>query len=57
MAATQLLLATSNAPMDWVYGFLASVVFIAAIAVPAQVLNAREHRRRQQARPPQETAR
>jgi hypothetical protein len=50
MGAAHFLVA-NNAPMDWVYGFLASVVFVAAIAIPAAVLNARDHRRRQGARP------
>jgi hypothetical protein len=45
-----LVAATNNAPMDWVYGTVASVVFIALIAVPAAVLNSREHRRRQAVR-------
>lgn len=49
-AAAHLLVATGNAPLDWLYGFLASVVFVAVIAIPAAVLNARDHRRRRQAR-------
>ena len=39
--------ATNNAPMDWVYGTAASVVFVALIVVPAAVLNARDRKRRQ----------
>jgi hypothetical protein len=45
-----LLAARSAAPMDWVYGTAASVVFVAAIAIPAAVLNSREHKRRQRER-------
>jgi hypothetical protein len=46
MAAHLLMAATSNAPLDWVYGTAASVLFVAVIAVPAAVLNVRDHRRR-----------
>ena len=42
-----LLVATNNAPADWVWGSVASVVFVALIAWPAAVLNARDHGRRQ----------
>lgn len=45
--ADVLVAATNNAPLDWAYGAAASVVFIGLIAVPAAVLNSREHRRRQ----------
>jgi ABC-type spermidine/putrescine transport system permease subunit I len=45
--ANLLVAATNNAPLDWAYGTAASVVFVALIAVPAAVLNSREHRRRQ----------
>ena len=44
-----LLAAANNAPMDWVWGFLGSVVFVLAIAIPAAALNSREHRRRREA--------
>lgn len=43
--ARALVATTSNAPMDWVYGTAASVLFVVAIAVPAAVLNSRDHRR------------
>ena len=46
-----LVAATSNAPLDWVYGALASIVFVVLIAVPAAILNNREHKKRQQQRP------
>ena len=42
-----LLAASSSAPIDWVYGALASIVFVAVIAVPAAALNSREHKKRQ----------
>lgn len=42
-----LLATSSSAPIDWVYGALASIVFVGVIAVPAAVLNSREHKRRQ----------
>ena len=44
-----LLAAASNAPMDWVWGLVGSVVFVAAIAIPAAALNSRERKRRQEA--------
>jgi len=51
MGSLHLLLATtSNAPMDWVLGTLASVAFVAVIAVPAAALNARDRKRRATAR-------
>jgi len=43
-----LVAATSNAPMDWVWGAVASFIFVGLIAAPAAALNARERRRRQQ---------
>jgi hypothetical protein len=45
-----LLAASSSAPIDWVYGALASIVFVAVVAVPAAVLNSREHKKRQRER-------
>jgi hypothetical protein len=47
--------ATSGAPMDWLLGTAASVVFVAVIAVPAAVLNTRERKRRQRQAPSQPT--
>jgi uncharacterized protein YecE (DUF72 family) len=44
-------LATTDAPLDWVLGTAASVVFVGLIAVPAAAMNARDRRRRQQAEP------
>jgi hypothetical protein len=44
---TGLLAASSSAPADWVYGALASIVFVVVIAVPAAWLNSREHKKRQ----------
>ncbi len=43
--AHALVATTSNAPLDWVYGTAASVLFVVVIAVPAAVLNSRDHRR------------
>ncbi|MDA8301746.1 MAG: hypothetical protein M0005_09415 [Actinomycetota bacterium] len=43
--AQALVATTSNAPLDWVYGTAASVLFVVVIAVPAAVLNSRDHRR------------
>jgi len=40
----------SNAPFDWIFWTVASLVFIALIAVPAAALNARDRKRRQQAK-------
>ena len=45
------LAATNNAPIDWVYGAAASVVFVALIVVPAAALNARDRKRRQETPP------
>ena len=45
-----LLMASSSAPLDWVYGALASIVFVALVAIPAAVLNSRDHKKRQQER-------
>lgn len=42
-----LVAATSDAPLDWVLGAAASIVFVALIAIPATVMNAREHKRHQ----------
>jgi hypothetical protein len=42
--------ASSNAPMNWVWGTIASVVFVGLIGVPAAALNARDRKRRQQQR-------
>ena len=42
-----LVAATDNAPMDWVWGTIASVVFVGLIAIPAASLNARDRKRRQ----------
>ena len=36
----------SNAPMDWVWGTVASVLFVGAIAIPAAALNNKERRER-----------
>ena len=36
----------SNAPMDWVWGTVASVLFVGVIAVPAAALNNKERRER-----------
>lgn len=40
------LAAVSNAPSDWMWGTIASVLFVAVVAVPAAVLNNRDRRRR-----------
>jgi hypothetical protein len=40
--------AASNAPMDWVWGTVAALVFVGLIGVPAAALNARDRKRRQQ---------
>jgi hypothetical protein len=45
-----LLVATGSAPTDWLLGTAASVVFVAAIAVPAAALNHRDRKRRQKER-------
>ena len=45
-----LLATSSNAPLDWVYGAAASVVFVVLIAIPAAVLNSRDHKKRQRER-------
>lgn len=45
-----LLAASSSAPIDWVYGALASVAFVVVIAVPAAVLNSRDHKKRRRER-------
>lgn len=42
------LLAASNAAEDWLLGAGASVAFVAAVAIPALVLNSRERRRHQE---------
>ncbi|HUB70431.1 MAG TPA: hypothetical protein VL984_08410 [Acidimicrobiales bacterium] len=47
--AHALLAATNNAPMDWVWGFIASAGFVLVIAVPAAALNARDRKRRREA--------
>jgi len=47
---TALLASASNAPIDWVYGGLASIVFVLVIALPAAVLNSRDRKRRAQQR-------
>jgi hypothetical protein len=46
-----LLALNSGAALDWVYGALASIVFVVIIAVPAAVLNSREHKKRQREQP------
>jgi hypothetical protein len=43
---TALLASTSSAPIDWVYGGLASIAFVAIIAIPAAFLNVRDRKRR-----------
>ncbi|MGH9105299.1 MAG: hypothetical protein ACRDZX_05575 [Acidimicrobiales bacterium] len=49
MGIFHVLLASANgAPWDWLWGTLASIVFVVAIAIPAAILNVRERRRRQQ---------
>jgi ABC-type spermidine/putrescine transport system permease subunit I len=45
-----LLVATGSAPTDWLLGAAASIVFVAAIALPAAALNRRDHKRRQKER-------
>jgi hypothetical protein len=45
-----LLAAASNAPMDWVWGAIASLLFVGVIVVPAAALNARDRKRRQDER-------
>jgi hypothetical protein len=45
-----LVASSSNAPLDWVYGTVASIIFVAAVAIPAALLNSREHKRRQRER-------
>jgi ABC-type spermidine/putrescine transport system permease subunit I len=47
-----LLASSSNAPIDWVYGGAASIVFVVVIAIPAALLNARDRKRRAQQRSP-----
>ena len=47
---TALLAASSSAPIDWVYGGAASIVFVGLIALPAALLNARDRKRRAQRR-------
>ena len=47
---TALLASSSSAPIDWVYGGAASIVFVAVIAIPAALLNARDRKRRTQGR-------
>ncbi len=44
------LLPSAAAPSDWVYGTAASIIFVAVIAIPAAVLNSRDHKRRQRER-------
>ncbi|MGO9657427.1 MAG: hypothetical protein ACLQVK_22655 [Acidimicrobiales bacterium] len=44
------LVATGSAPTDWLLGAAASVVFVAAVAVPAAALNHRDRKRRQKER-------
>jgi hypothetical protein len=39
-----------DAALDWVYGTAASIIFVAVIAIPAAVLNSRDHKRRQRER-------
>jgi ABC-type spermidine/putrescine transport system permease subunit I len=46
LAAHSVVAAASSAPADWGWGALASIVFIALIAIPAAVLNNRERRQR-----------
>jgi hypothetical protein len=43
-----LVAASGNAPMNWVWGTVASLVFVGLIGVPAAALNARDRKRRQQ---------
>ena len=45
-----LLASSSSAPIDWVYGGAASIVFVAVIAIPAALLNSRDRKRRAQER-------
>jgi hypothetical protein len=46
-SALATLVATNNAAADWLWGAVASVVFVSLIAGPAAVLNSRDHRKRQ----------
>lgn len=46
LGATQV----SGAAWPWVYGMAASLVFIGIIAIPAAILNSRDHKRRQRER-------
>jgi hypothetical protein len=50
MGGLTALLASSSAPIDWVYGGAASIVFVGVIALPAALLNARDRKRRAQER-------
>ncbi len=43
-----LVAATNSAAWDWVWGTVASVLFVGIIAVPAAALNGRDRKRRQQ---------
>ncbi|HTV11174.1 MAG TPA: hypothetical protein VME20_04860 [Acidimicrobiales bacterium] len=53
MTVVHVLSATSSsAPLDWVLGAAASVVFVALVAIPAAALNARDRKRREQASGP-----
>jgi ABC-type spermidine/putrescine transport system permease subunit I len=45
-----LLAVGNNDALDWVYGAAASIIFVAVIAIPAAVLNSRDHKRRQRER-------
>jgi hypothetical protein len=45
-----LVAAGGNAPMNWVWGTIASLAFVGIIGVPAAALNARDRKRRQQQR-------
>ncbi len=42
-----MLAAANHAPWDALWAVLAGAVFVLAIAVPAALLNARDHRRRE----------
>jgi ABC-type spermidine/putrescine transport system permease subunit I len=54
---TALLASSSSAPIDWVYGAAASIVFVAVIAIPAAFLNVRDRKRRAQERSSAQSAR
>ena len=48
MANLLALVATNSAAWPWVWGTVASVLFVGIIAVPAAALNGRDRKRRQQ---------